>query len=526
MSGINPIIPGFAPDPSVVRVGEWFFLVNSTFHMFPGLPIYASQDLVNWKHIGNALHRQSQMSLKKSDTKLYPQEDTGEVLLATGGLYAPTIRYHRGIYYVICTNIVHPAEGAPDVSENFVLSTKDIWANSWSDPVYFEFQGIDPSLLFDDDGKVYVHGSAAPGPFTKINLFEVDLATGKKLSDERTIWGGTGGIYPEGPHMYKRNGWYYLLISEGGTHDNHMITMARSQDIWGPYEPCPQNPILTARGTGEYIQYTGHCEAFQDQDGNWWGACLGVRKDAKGRFIMGRETFLTSGNWNGDWLSLDLVKSNIETLSSREKLSDLPQIDKPGLDILYIRDADFRRYRFDGHKNGDVTLIAAKTDLSAPEESPTFMGKRQRRLCGQSLVDITLSDIAVSADVNVGLACYKDEHRYLRIFYDGSDSTVVFEVVNNAKKISQTKRTAITLSQNTGLSFKLQYTEDQYEALFRVGGKSGNPEWSLLETVDTLVLTGPDFVGPVIGVFAVAETDAEVHCTSLVFDEPLAQKPH
>ncbi|KPM40589.1 hypothetical protein AK830_g5961 [Neonectria ditissima] len=198
---LNPIIPGFAPDPSLVKVSDWYFLVNSTFHLFTGLPIYASRDLISWKHIGNAINRRDQLSLAQSDTKFAELPDSpDEVLLATGGLYAPTIRYHEGTFYVVCTNIIHP--GGDDVHQNFVVTTEDVWKGQWSDPVYFEFKGIDPSILFDGD-KTYIQGSAALGSSTKINLFEIDLATGKKLTEERSIWGGTGGVYPEGPHLYK-----------------------------------------------------------------------------------------------------------------------------------------------------------------------------------------------------------------------------------------------------------------------------------------------------------------------------------
>jgi beta-xylosidase len=230
-------------------------------------------------------------------------------MLATGGLYAPTIRYYNGTVYIVCTNIIHPGNSTEDITQNFIVSTNNIWSNEWSDPIYFDFHGIDPSIFLDDDGRAYIQGSASPGPMTKIHLFEIDLKTGEKLSEEKKIWDGTGGIYPEGPHIYKKDGWYYLMISEGGTHEGHMITVARSRDIWGSYEAFERNPILTTKGTDEYIRYTGHCDMFEDQQGKWWAGCLGVRKDKEGRFVMGRETFLTTGEWlEGDWPKLNQVK--------------------------------------------------------------------------------------------------------------------------------------------------------------------------------------------------------------------------
>ncbi|KAF7553594.1 hypothetical protein G7Z17_g3522 [Cylindrodendrum hubeiense] len=494
---INPIIPGFAPDPSLVKVDGWYYLVNSTFHMFPGLPIYASRDLVSWTHISNAINRQNQLSLTKSDTKLGGLPHSGEVMLATGGLYAPTIRYHQGTFYVVCTNIVHP--GGEDVSENFIVTTQDVWKGEWSDPTYFDFKGIDPSILFDGD-KAYIQGSAAPGPLTKINLFEIDLSTGKKLSEERTIWGGTGGIYPEGPHLYKRNGWYYLMISEGGTHEGHMITMARSRDVWGPYDPCPNNPILTARDTNEYIQYTGHCDAFQDETGQWWGVCLGVRKDEGGRFIMGRETFLTRGNWDGEWLSFETVKSHIDNLPPKDGSAALSAV--ANVDYLYIRDANLGNYEID---KTSIALTTSPVDISHPETSPTFIGKRQRKLHGQSDATIrSVSDNWHATKLRSGIACYKDEHRYVRIFYDASDSAVVFELINNAKKLAQMERHILDKVPEE-LALRIEYTEKEYRLMYKVGGGL-DENWICLGTTDTLNMTGPDFVGPVIGIFAVAET--------------------
>ncbi|KAL6413706.1 xylosidase/arabinosidase [Ilyonectria robusta] len=519
INSINPIIPGFSPDPSLVKVDDWYYLVNSTFHMFPGLPIYASRDLVSWKHIsqslpsarlnttprsnlsilGNAINRPNQLSLTKSNTKLGELPHSDEVMLMTGGLYAPTIRYRQGTFYLVCTNIVD--SGSDGVSENFIVTTEDVWKGEWSDPVYFDFKGIDPSILFDGD-KAYIQGSAAPGPFTKINLFEVDLTTGKKLSEERTIWGGTGGVYPEGPHLYKRNGWYYLMISEGGTFDGHMITMARSQDIWGPYDPCPNNPILTARDTKEYIQYTGHCEAFQDETGQWWGVCLGVRKDEGGRLIMGRETFLTRGNWDGEWLSFETVKSHIAGLTLKDGSTALSAVGN--VDYLYIRDANLGNY--DIHDNSSITLTTSAVDLSHPQTSPTFIGKRQRKLLGQSNVTIrSFADNFQAAKLRSGIACYKDEHRYVRIFYDASDCAVVFELINNAKKIAETERRSLGKVPEE-LALRIEYTEKEYRLLYNAGGGLGE-NWTSLATTDTLNMTGPDFVGPVIGIFAIAETN-------------------
>lgn len=424
-------------------------------------------------------------------------------MLATGGLYAPTIRFHNGTFYIVCTNLIHLTGEIPARTENFVISATDIWTSNWSNPVYFEFNGIDPSLLFDD-GKVYVQGSQGPGPATTIRQFELDLATGAKGS-ERTIWRGTGGIYPEGPHVYRRDGWYYLVIAEGGTHGGHTVTVARARNVWGPYDGCPRNPILTARGTDEYVQYTGHCDVFEGGEGGWWGVCLGVRKDEKGRFVMGRESFLTRATWNGGWLSLERVKLNPRGLKMRDGDTFAAA---PGVDLVYIRDPDLSRYEI-SEGGRTINLTPSSTDLSHPEASPTFIGKRQRRLDGESSVTIHPSSSWADAGVQAGIAYYKDEHRYISLYVDASASEIVFELHNKAKGLFRSERRGMEAGD---ARLRISYTEQEYRLWYAVGDGAS----TCLAVVDTLDMTGPDFVGPVIGAFSVSKRGAcRVECTGL-----------
>lgn len=455
---------------------------------------------------GNAINRPSQLSLAKSDTRLSPRDENGDIMLVTGGLYAPTIRQNQGIVYIVCTNIIHSEESSLDIPENFIVSTCDIWSDKWSDLVYFDFKGIDPSLFFDDNGKVYIQGSAAPGPMTKISMFEIGIETGKKLSEEKQIWDGTGGIYPEGPHLYKRDSWYYIMISEGGTHENHMITVARAKDIWGPYEPFDQNPILSARGTKEYIRYTGHCDMVQDEQGNWWGVCLGVRKD-EGRYVLGRESFLTTGEWSlGEWPKLAQVKMNPVLPHGKRNLhleGNAPLTAVPMVDYLYIRDAKLENHKFSG-AGTTIGLKPSKVDMSHWMEPVTFVGKRQRLLEGKSSVLMHQPAAATLATLKAGLAYYKDEHRYIKLFYDFSACAMVFEVVNNAKNISKTARHYVQLAEVVAL--RVEYTERSYKFSYSTEGVLA-PTWEFFDRVDTIDMTGPDFVGPVIGIFATANAD-------------------
>lgn len=427
-------------------------------------------------------------------------------MLATGGLYAPTIRYYNGTVYIVCTNIIHPGNSTEDITQNFIVSTNNIWSNEWSDPIYFDFHGIDPSIFLDDDGRAYIQGSASPGPMTKIHLFEIDLKTGEKLSEEKKIWDGTGGIYPEGPHIYKKDGWYYLMISEGGTHEGHMITVARSRDIWGSYEAFERNPILTTKGTDEYIRYTGHCDMFEDQQGKWWAGCLGVRKDKEGRFVMGRETFLTTGEWlEGDWPKLNQVKMNQVLPDGKELVrleGTLPLTADPMVDYLYIRDLILGIHQI-SNAGKTLTLTASKADMSQWAEPVTFIGKRQRQLRGSSTVTMHKPTLSTNANFKAGLAYYKDEHRYIKLYYDFSVSAMTFELANNAKSISKTARHQVEMKDVVVL--RVEYAESSYHFSYQI--EEGPIVWASFDLVDSIDVTGPDFVGPVIGVFATAETE-------------------
>ena len=266
----NPVIQGFHPDPSVCRVcrvGEDYYLVNSSFEYFPGVPLFHSHDLVHWEQIGHVLDRESQLKLVGGNM--------------WGGIYAPTIRYNDGIYYMITTN--NSDRG------NFLVYTDDP-RGEWSEPVWLSQKGIDPSLYFED-GHCYM----VSNPDNAIWLCEIDPKSGKQLTESRCIWAGTGGRYPEGPHIYKREGWYYLLISEGGTEYGHKVTIARSRDIAGPYESNPANPILThinMNAQDNPIQGVGHADMVQAHDGSWWLVCLGFRTQGGQHHLLGRETFL------------------------------------------------------------------------------------------------------------------------------------------------------------------------------------------------------------------------------------------
>ncbi|HBQ64212.1 MAG TPA: glycoside hydrolase family 43 protein, partial [Clostridiales bacterium] len=276
MKYLNPVIAGSNADPSVIRVNESYYLVTSSCIYFPGVPVYKSLDLVHWKLIGYCLTRDSQLPLEGAGCK--------------GGIWAPTLRFHNGRYYMISTN--------QHGGGHFYVTSDDIEKGEWSDPIWLEGTGHDPDLFFDDDGRVYFSRFSWEAG---ILSWEIDIHSGRLLHGPYEIWKGFEDKYCEAPHLYKINGMYYLLAAEGGTRRGHMVVAARSAHPSGPYESCPQNPILTHRHrVCIKVSSTGHGDLVQAHDGSWWLVFLATRHDYGN--LMGRETFLAPVAWtDGGW---------------------------------------------------------------------------------------------------------------------------------------------------------------------------------------------------------------------------------
>ena len=274
---VNPVIPGFHPDPSVCRAGDDYFLVTSSFEYFPGVPLFHSRDLVHWRQTGHCLTRTSQLNLDKA--------------WSSGGIFACTIRWHDGLFYMITTNV---SDGG-----HFYVTANDPFG-AWSDPVRIEGRGFDPDLFWDDDGTVFFTQNSFDGK--GIRQARIDLTTGKLLEELRVVWPGFEDDRCEGPHLYKIDGRYYLMVAEGGTHHGHMEVIGRSDRPTGPFEPCPHNPILTHRGkVTQPVQATGHADLIQAADGSWWTVFLGIRPSGWGVHHLGRETFLAPVEWKEGW---------------------------------------------------------------------------------------------------------------------------------------------------------------------------------------------------------------------------------
>ncbi|WP_269541082.1 glycoside hydrolase family 43 protein [Cerasicoccus fimbriatus] len=281
----NPILSGMHPDPTICRVGNVYYLATSSFGQFPGVPLYRSSDLSNWEFVRHILSRPEQLDF------------VPEQRLGASGIYAPTLRYHNGKFYLISTLIGNKG--------HFIVSANDPEAE-WSDPVWIDDDhqgGIDPSVTFLEDGTVLCQVTADGGKNEAHGIvqFEIDIETGVGLSPRQFLTSGFGWKATEGPHLFRRGSYWYLLTAEGGTEANHRVAIGRSETAWGPWEACPHNPILTHSGIESPIQNTGHGDFVEGADGKWWMVFLGVRPMGYPPVhLFGRETFLVPVEWSSD----------------------------------------------------------------------------------------------------------------------------------------------------------------------------------------------------------------------------------
>ena len=403
----NPVIPGFHPDPSICRAGNDYYLVTSTFEYFPGVPIFHSTDLAHWRQIGYCLTRDSQLPLQTAGS--------------SAGIYAPTIRWHDGTFYMVVTNVSGLG--------NFYVTAKNA-EGPWSEPIIVtakegSFWAIDPSLLFDDDGTVYF--SCTAGTAT------IDIETGVLTSDLKHVWKGSGGRYAEAPHIYKINGMYYFMLAEGGTEPGHMETIARSESPWGPYETCPRNPILTHRDRGGYpIQSTGHADLVEAHDGSWWAVFLGTRVSTKYPHVhhMGRETFLTPVAWDsegwpvvGNQGVVDLEMPGPSFMLAIEQETSGAHRDDFDAATLALP-WNFRRNPNPDvwsltERPGSLTLKCSSVTLSDVAQ-PAFVGRRQQHFQCRFSANMDFEPQATFEEA--GLTVIMNEEHHYEIFVRGNDA--------------------------------------------------------------------------------------------------------
>jgi alpha-N-arabinofuranosidase len=528
MSYINPVLAGWNPDPSACRAGDNYYLATSTFMYWPGCPIYHSRDLVHWNLIGHALTRESQLSFARGPGK--------------NEIFAPTLRYHEGIFYLITTDVGGIG--------NFYVTATDP-AGPWSDPIVVEGGLFDPSLLFDDDGMVYYTRRGKTG----IVQAPIDISTGKLLAPLREIGRGYVSTDTEGPHLYKIHGRYYLLTGEGGSRYGHMAAIGRSDSPWGPFEPCPHNPILTQRHiTFSPIRDTGHAELLEDAQGRWWLFFLGTRNWTYSSFAhLGRETHLLPVDWDeNNWpvmaeagRAFPLVGGTGEGIQGPDLVNGeaVDERDDWTSEALHGRWLTVRQPRAESIRWGKALRnhpLGLELDCGAEQLSsssvPILLARRLGAFFFQAEVQVSLQRGPQDSPQNypqgggyqgrAGLCLYLDgEHYYslaIQAEWDGTHTVCLTKRVEDLQELSGTHTLPGSLEY---LHLGIVGTDKAFTFRYRLGPVE---EWVELGTGRTKLLwpeLAGQWTGMVIGPFAEgvgpksAERTAEAHFRNWRYQE-------
>ena len=473
----NPILRGFHPDPSICRVGEDYYLAVSSFEYFPGIPIYHSRDLVNWTHIANSLQRADE----------FPLLPVGD----SGGVWAPTIRYDGGLFYVTA---------ALEGYGNFIVTASDP-AGEWSAPVWLpEVGGIDPSLYFENGHAYYCTNDRLNGEET-ISIQEVDVHTGRIIGNRHALWGGIGAHFLEAPHVYHIRDWYYLLVAEGGTFATHMATIARSKEIWGPYESCPHNPILTNMCDPSWqVMCTGHGDLLEDVQGNWWMVHLGTRLSRRTMTHLGRETFLTPVTWHDGWPLCGLDRRAV--LAEEGPLA-APQASLAPFEAdmhritwepewIFLRKPDMAH-----HRRVPGSIILTPTSATLRDPAPTFAAVRP--LDFECIVRTTFAFQPLTPDDEAGLVIRLDGRFHITCAVGWKEGHRVLTLALQMDEIHH------IISQHSipdaPVTLKMTTDREQYTFTCTAGGCTfdvGEVSTRFLSTD----LSGRCFTGTVIGLYA------------------------
>lgn len=510
----NPILRGGYPDPSITRVGDDYYIVNSTFEYFPGLPVHHSTDLVNWELAGYGIQ----------DPDFYGDAVNLVDVQSNGGIHAPSIRWHDGLFYIITTNVYNPGVGQPTRMVNFIVTAEDV-AGPWSEPHVIEgAPGIDPDIFFDDDGRVwYVGNHGPPDPeFAgqgEIWLQELDPENWRLIGERHFLWrGACDGTWAEGPHIYKRDGRYYLLIAEGGTSYNHAVMIAVSDDITGPYISNDRNPILTTRNLSysNWVHSTGHADMVELADGRWYMVALGKRNDEQGDSNMGRESHLMPVAWEREpfpWKEIKYEWPVVAPETGRvERLTPLPfedavqhrndafvdDFDTGTLDLQW----NFRRVPMPGiysldERPGHLRLYA-HPNVIAERGRAALMGVRQQE-----------SDFEYSArmafsprqdNVEAGVSLFQKDSNYLNftVVRRGEDNVLRLVLVEDAQEPGTVEERVLEGYEGE-IVFRVVSKDSRY--VYEYSLDRGNSFARLTET-DAARLLSRGYTGAYLGVYS------------------------
>jgi xylan 1,4-beta-xylosidase len=514
----NPILAGFYPDPSICKVDDNYYLVTSTFSYFPGLPVFQSKDLVNWKLIGHVLDRPEQLNLDRQGV--------------SRGLFAPTIRFDNGLFYVTCTLVDHGG--------NFIATAKSP-EGPWSNPIFLpEVDGIDPSMFFDDNGKSYIiYNSVAPDNkplydgHRTIRMHEVDKEKLKVVGKEIILINGgvdlsKKPVWIEAPHIFKVNGIYYLIAAEGGTADQHSEVVFRSDNVNGPYIPYEKNPILTQRhldpNRKNPITSTGHADFVETDNGDWWAVFLGIRTympDEGGYNNIGRETFLAPVKWIDSWPIINPDYEEVQyfypyPLPARKDFAlrsyggnftlkydfDNKEISK---DFIFLRTPHQKWYSLDD-KKGFLSLDLRKETCSG-KSNPSFLGHRQQHIncsAGTSLIFNPSAD-----NEKAGLLIFLNENRFYYLCKSLENNEPIIQLYKSVEKENAESTMELITSEKISdenskkkVNFKIEAAGKYYSFFYSYN----NEGWKLLkENLDATylrVVIPKDFTGCIFALYA------------------------
>jgi alpha-N-arabinofuranosidase len=504
----NPILPGFYPDPSICRVGEDYYLVNSSFSYFPGIPIFHSRDLANWEQIGHVLDRPSQLDITHQGI--------------SDGVWAPAIRFHDGVFYIVNTCM-------GGIGNFFVTATDP--AGPWSEPHLLpEIEGIDPSFFFDEDGKAYIVNNGPPPDHRAeydghcaLWLQEFDVASQALIGPRKIIlnYGSDPAKQPiwiEGPHLFSKDGFYYLLAAEGGTYSGHSEVIFRSQSIWGPYESFSGNPVLTQRDLSDDrpspVTSTGHADMVQLPDGRWVAVFLGCQPYEGEHYNTGRQTFLVPVDWGGDWplilptgtavpetlpLILPLEADKAAFSARSEDWIDRfngPTL-KPDWNFIRTPREDWLRFA-EGWLEMDARPVSIKE-----KGNPSFIGRRLQHSRAEFSTSIQLE---TGRAMEAGLVAFQNEKAFYKWVVKQSGGGLSLSLSSAAAEIERVELKALT---GQRLFLKIQNCDAEVRCAYSVNGEDWTFSDSILDGRILSTISAGGFVGVYLGLYAYAESPAK-----------------
>jgi xylan 1,4-beta-xylosidase len=501
----NPILAGFYPDPSVIRADDKFYLVNSSFAYFPGIPIFESRDLVHWSQVGHVIDRASELSF--------------DGLGISRGVFAAAIQYHSGTFYVLNT--------AVDSGGNFIVSAKSA-QGPWSDPIWLsQIDGIDPSLFIDRNGDAYVLNNGPPEDVPQypghraIWIQQFNLQKMRLFGPRRVLVNGgvdfsKKPVWIEGPHMFEHEGYYYLSCAEGGTEVNHSQVILRAHSPWGPFTPYEHNPILTQRDLNQDrdnpVTNTGHADMVEAADGTWWAVFLGSRPYEGKYYNTGRETFLLPVTWKDGWPVILQQGAQVPYVakgpSFMQDANQSPmtgnfswrdEFDSPTVNPLWVQVRVPKKAWFDfTTKTGALTIHPLDMPLDELG-NPSYLGRRQQH---QNFDASTQLVLPKSGEVDAGIAVFQSEKYWYFCGARRKDSHTLELFLE--KKSGDAVQVLATQTTAANKAIKVRVTAEQrwYSFYFDVDGQGWKP---LREKDDGSILStqvAGGFVGSTLGPYA------------------------